>query len=1006
MVMGKPRRKIIMYKNMTRKGLAFGAGIALVASGLASVPAQAAGNINDNEVGLVPRSGTEYGMILSNVFDLKSTVSSGAAVGTANLKWAVTDPDKEVRFDFDGNTADDSTSRVLLASIADVSAGTAATIAVTSNVATLTDADSPYGNAAVGDVVTFTGLNSAGITSAFTGNVVLTAAAAGAISFALTNVNFVSEATSAGAVVEISNNVGLDTAAIVAVGSLGGGMTGLAASTRAADGSFVIDTAVDVTSAQTNVLRLVSTSTDAHTVTVQAWIDSNSDGLIDGTENASSVRTITFVTDASGAAAVTVAQPISGLATWIADVSFASTINASQITGSRLGLGLGVIEAGVLEDASTSSTVASNAFTAENALTYNSTANHWRLETSGVAGVPVVADYVSATDNTFAAGFTYVAEFVLDGTPQGARVYKSTTSAVADAVANVSADRSVNVLKNSATSYTVRATTTAVSVSAKVTKSTVAVANAAVQVTITRNALDSKSTITAGGKTLTSTTAGGSITFATTTDATGKAVVAITNSVGKAADSISVAMTHAGLTSSATTFAWAVPTAAGAEFTRDGNFTGADATDVLGITQGAALSLNYNVFDEFGASPAANHRVLVTYTPIGNVSGAAQLQVVKSTTVSGTSAGFSLTDTSTVLGTYSVVAKLQKLNTATGDYDLGDADTITTTVNVQADLTPVTVTVVGTVQGTSAIEAEILVAADIRADKNQDTPAYTDAGRYNVAGSVVNAAGVPIVGAQVLLTAPAGTAFEVGNVYTLSTATVTTDSVGAYTAKLFSQKGGKFTVTATAGTATATTVTSLVFPAANTGTGSALTLDIPASAMPGTSFTATATLVDKFGNPVVAVSGTNNVLVSVDYTGPGVTVGTLPTSFNAAGELKFNVLLGTNDTGTITVVVRYDGDTASSTNLNDYSVTKSVVVGAPVAAEKVNVGSFKGYVALYAKGYAGQKMSAIVAGKWIVVASLATDFERVVRYTGAGYDIVTTIYIDGVKVQTFNVTTK
>ena len=73
---------------------------------------------------------------------------------------------------------------------------------------------------------------------------------------------------------------------------------------------------------------------------------------------------------------------------------------------------------------------------------------------------------------------------------------------------------------------------------------------------------------------------------------------------------------------------------------------------------------------------------------------------------------------------------------------------------------------------------------------------------------------------------------------------------------------------------------------------------------------------------------------------------------------------------------------------------------------KVNVGSFKGYVALYAKGYKGMKMSAIVAGKWIVVASLATDFERVVRYTGAGYDIVTTIYIDGVMIETFNTTTK
>jgi hypothetical protein len=33
------------------------------------------------------------------------------------------------------------------------------------------------------------------------------------------------------------------------------------------------------------------------------------------------------------------------------------------------------------------------------------------------------------------------------------------------------------------------------------------------------------------------------------------------------------------------------------------------------------------------------------------------------------------------------------------------------------------------------------------------------------------------------------------------------------------------------------------------------------------------------------------------------------------------------------------------------------------------------------------------------------NFERVVRYTGAGYDI-TTIHIDGVEVETFNLTTK
>ena len=49
----------------------------------------------------------------------------------------------------------------------------------------------------------------------------------------------------------------------------------------------------------------------------------------------------------------------------------------------------------------------------------------------------------------------------------------------------------------------------------------------------------------------------------------------------------------------------------------------------------------------------------------------------------------------------------------------------------------------------------------------------------------------------------------------------------------------------------------------------------------------------------------------------------------------------------------------------------------------------------------------IAPSPWMNSEDVAlTDFERVVRYTGAGYDIVTTIYIDGVSVQSFNVTTK
>jgi hypothetical protein len=156
--------------------------------------------------------------------------------------------------------------------------------------------------------------------------------------------------------------------------------------------------------------------------------------------------------------------------------------------------------------------------------------------------------------------------------------------------------------------------------------------------------------------------------------------------------------------------------------------------------------------------------------------------------------------------------------------------------------------------------------------------------------------------------------------------------------------------------------------------------------------------------------GTTTPTFSLTSDAPGLQIGSDPATTANGGKANVAYFLGQNDSGTITVTATYDAD-GTGTAFAAVTVTKTVIIGvAPVAVvvpdTKVNVGSFKGYVALYAKGYAGKKMSAIVAGKWIVVASLATDFERVVRYTGAGYDIVTTIYIDGVMVQTFNTTTK
>ena len=222
--------------------------------------------------------------------------------------------------------------------------------------------------------------------------------------------------------------------------------------------------------------------------------------------------------------------------------------------------------------------------------------------------------------------------------------------------------------------------------------------------------------------------------------------------------------------------------------------------------------------------------------------------------------------------------------------------------------------------------------------------------------------------------------------------------------KFTSRLAGTYTVTFTTGTAT--TTSTITITAATGDAGSTLTFD-KTSIAAGETTTITGTLKDVNGNPVMT-SGTADV--SVAWTGKGLPFGNSTTMETAAdGTLTFQVLVLSTEMGDAAISATYKpaGATVSTKNI---SVVQAVAVGKAAATaaadQKVNVGSFKGYVALYAKGYAGQKMTAIVAGKWIKVDALASNFERVVRYTGAGYTITTKIYIDGVLKGTFSTLTK
>lgn len=104
----------------------------------------------------------------------------------------------------------------------------------------------------------------------------------------------------------------------------------------------------------------------------------------------------------------------------------------------------------------------------------------------------------------------------------------------------------------------------------------------------------------------------------------------------------------------------------------------------------------------------------------------------------------------------------------------------------------------------------------------------------------------------------------------------------------------------------------------------------------------------------------------------------------------------------------------SSEGVLDFSAAFTVMEKEPTEIQEtvvVNAGSFKGYVAIYARGYEGKRLSAKVGKDWVVVPEIVNNAEdgtlfRVVEFTGASYTLDIPIYIDRVLVRTVTLTTK
>ena len=268
-----------------------------------------------------------------------------------------------------------------------------------------------------------------------------------------------------------------------------------------------------------------------------------------------------------------------------------------------------------------------------------------------------------------------------------------------------------------------------------------------------------------------------------------------------------------------------------------------------------------------------------------------------------------------------------------------------------------------------------------------------------VTGKVTNTgSAVAIAGSDLIFRVSADTPATTSNAIT-----VRADGTLGYSFQVASLKSGSHTFTLTNGSASTTSL--LVVSGAAYTSAATITFDTTAITA-GRTKIVTGQVLDANGNGVYS-AGTASLTVT--YTGTaGIPVGSMPTSTDVDGKFVVSILTSAADEGSFTLTAVYAQDGASTAAADKISAVQAISVGSGVAVadQKVNAGSFKGYVAVYAKGYEGQRLSAKVGNDWVVVPALASNFVRVVEFTGAGYTIAVRIYIDRVLVDTITVTTK
>jgi len=953
-----------MSKNLTRKGLAFGAGIALVASGLAGLPAQAdttgpvtlladgSGTFNSITTAGITLTATLDPALQANPVDsgLEGLVVSGVYVVTNPSGHTITiDAGAAVTgyllYNASGNTSDDGSA-----------------------------ASTTYQEDDLG-----------------TPNTVGTLF----VDFDAGNDTYITNATKI----------------VVKNGAVDGGAS-----------------AKDTLGA----IKITSASTSTTVLTVQSIMDSDAagpttTGKVGAFENSSDAVTVTLYP----LSAVSATTSITGLdrstsgssfGVFTGTVVYGNSINNTAVLGKTYyslfkdGLVVSLDPAADLDTANVNVVAASSAGTLSRII-LNGFKDNGAATTSAVAaafgaGVYSVQAYYSTDSGTTLTAIG-AASAVVD-------LNNGLVADIATTDAYMTENANVDFASNTAG---IRTGTNAVSVLAKSQTSAspavdIAAGGIRYRATVTAVDLSATSTVAVSGSASSLAKDDDVVVAFATSDATGKVSFTLTNAGAIKGDKVTVAVQSLkadGTFTAADTVTLTWADAALSSFTAvPGNFISGDNP-----------TLTFKTTDQFGSAVSATAVGALSVTVQAKIGGVVQLAKLNQTkTVTDGTVAFTFANFATTAIPAQVEAQLFQARTASTVITVNLYATSSTNTVTALDEYGVDVTYIDYVLGDRSTPA---VAAEV------ERTGIASIAKATITGSVQNASAVGQPGAAIVVAAE-GVLFydESQTLYAKDSITIFTNEFGTYSVEASTQtlNAAGQVVTLTSGGKTATTLLKSHLPVGVGAKNLAFSWDLPATLVKNTTYVLTATLTDKWGNPVRTFDDS-----SVTFTGNG--------SIQVNGLVSGSAAKNFDATGKAVVFIRSIKDIAGPGSItatlnavaNQYAVSKAalsderdqfaslvadaadskatawnetlfkseltalvdVLDVAPevVSTGIVNAGSFNNAIAVYAKGYKGDKLSWKIAGKWFTT-TLTQDYQVFQRSTiDVGVNVLVDIYING-----------